>query len=74
MDKESDKIICGGKVNREKRYIEPALINAPWEGAAMEDEIFGPILPIIGYSDLDEVIGRIKRTSKPLALYLFVKL
>lgn len=73
LDKESDKIICGGKVNREKRYIEPTLIDASWEGAAMEDEIFGPILPIIGYSDLDEVIGKIKRLPKPLALYLFTE-
>ncbi len=73
LDKEADKIICGGKVNREKRYIEPTLIDASWEGAAMSEEIFGPILPIISYSNLDEVIGKIKRLSKPLALYLFAE-
>jgi len=73
LDKELDKIICGGKVNREKRYIEPTLIDASWEGAAMSEEIFGPILPIIGYSDLDQVIGKIKRLPKPLALYLFTE-
>ncbi len=73
LDKEADKIICGGKVNREKRYIEPTLIDASWEGAAMSEEIFGPILPIISFSNLDEVIGKIKRLSKPLALYLFAE-
>ncbi len=73
LDKEADKIICGGKVNREKRYIEPTLIDASWEGEAMSEEIFGPILPIISFSNLDEVIGKIKRLSKPLALYLFAE-
>lgn len=73
LDKEEDKIIYGGKVNREKRYIEPTLIDTSWEGAAMSEEIFGPILPIIGFSNLDEVIGKIKKLSKPLALYLFTE-
>ncbi|HCO74143.1 MAG TPA: aldehyde dehydrogenase, partial [Clostridium sp.] len=49
------------------------LIDASWEGAAMSEEIFGPILPIISFSNLDEVIGEIKRLSKPLALYLFTE-
>lgn len=73
LDKEADKIIYGGKVNREKRYIEPTLIDASWEGAAMSEEIFGPILPIISFSNLDEIIGEIKKLSKPLALYLFTE-
>lgn len=73
LDKEEDKIIYGGKVNREKRYIEPTLIDTSWEGAAMSEEIFGPILPIISFSNLDEVIGKIKKLSKPLALYLFTE-
>ncbi len=73
LDKEADKIIYGGKVNREKRYIEPTLIDASWEGAAMSEEIFGPILPIISFSNLDEIIGEIKKLSKPLALYLFAE-
>lgn len=73
LDKEADKIIYGGKVNREKRYIEPTLIDASWEGTAMSEEIFGPILPIISFSNLDEIIGEIKRLSKPLALYLFTE-
>ncbi len=73
LGKEADKIIYGGKVNREKRYIEPTLIDASWEGAAMSEEIFGPILPIISFSNLDEIIGEIKKLSKPLALYLFTE-
>ncbi|MFR1707523.1 MAG: aldehyde dehydrogenase [Clostridium sp.] len=73
LDRECDKIIYGGKVDRENRYIEPTLIEASWEGAAMKDEIFGPILPIIGYKNLDEVVKRIKKLPKPLALYLFTE-
>ena len=73
LDRECDKIIYGGKVDRENRYIEPTLIEASWEGAAMKDEIFGPNLPIIGYKNLDEVVKRIKKLPKPLALYLFTE-
>lgn len=73
LDRDGDKIIYGGKVDRESRYIEPTLIEASWEGASMEDEIFGPILPIIGYKNLDETVKRIKKLPKPLALYLFTE-
>ncbi|MCT4633864.1 MAG: aldehyde dehydrogenase [Firmicutes bacterium] len=70
MDKE--KICFGGDYDLESRYISPTIINnATWSDKSMEDEIFGPILPIITYSDLDMVIREINIRQKPLALYVF---
>ncbi len=67
------KIIYGGKINPTDRYIEPTLLcPVNWDDPVMQDEIFGPILPIIPYSDLDDAIGKINERPKPLALYMFV--
>jgi aldehyde dehydrogenase (NAD+) len=66
------KIIYGGKSNIESLKIEMTLLDAPEEnGLAMTQEIFGPILPIYGYDDINEVITFVKNREKPLALYLF---
>jgi len=74
IDRDKSKVIYGGSYNREKLYIEPTLIdNADWQDASMEDEIFGPIFPILEYSDLNEVINMINERPKPLALYLFTE-
>ncbi|MBL4936248.1 aldehyde dehydrogenase [Clostridium sp. YIM B02515] len=74
IDKDKSKVIYGGNYNREKLYIEPTLINnASWQDASMGDEIFGPIFPILEYSDLNEVINMINERPKPLALYLFTE-
>jgi len=66
------KIVYGGKTNAADRYIEPTLLYPmDWNDLIMQDEIFGPILPIIPYNDLDEIIRRINHHPKPLALYWF---
>ena len=64
----------GGNYNKKDMFIEPTLIvkNA-FTGESMSQEIFGPILPIIGYDNIDEAIKQIKGLSKPLALYLFTE-
>ena len=68
-----NKIVYGGKTDAADRYIEPTLLYpADWNDPVMQDEIFGPILPVIPYSDLDEVINRINDRPKPLALYMFL--
>ncbi|HLR33814.1 MAG TPA: aldehyde dehydrogenase [Tissierellales bacterium] len=65
-------IIYGGQYNLENLYISPTLINQDsWDGPIMEEEIFGPILPIIEYETLDEIIEKINNRPKPLALYFF---
>ncbi|MCG6857450.1 MAG: aldehyde dehydrogenase [Salaquimonas sp.] len=67
-------VITGGESDEEARYIAPTLIdNVGWDDAIMADEIFGPILPVIAYDDLDEAMEKIESRDKPLALYFFSK-
>jgi aldehyde dehydrogenase (NAD+) len=67
-------ILLGGKTDRSRRSIEPTLILNPDEShPAMQEEIFGPILPIMTYKNLEDVIQYINARPKPLALYLFSK-
>lgn len=64
--------LLGGKVDTERLLIEPTLLtNITWEDPVMQDEIFGPILPILEYSDLSEVLDGIHNHPNPLALYIF---
>jgi aldehyde dehydrogenase (NAD+) len=59
---------------REERYIPPTLLTeVKPTSPIMEDEIFGPILPLLTYDHIDEVISYIRKESKPLALYVFSK-
>jgi aldehyde dehydrogenase (NAD+) len=69
---EPDKLIAGGDFDEESRYFAPTLLYpVTWSDKVMEDEIFGPILPIIRYSDIRDIVGRIKNLPKPLAGYVF---
>jgi aldehyde dehydrogenase (NAD+) len=66
------KIYFGGKINEKERIIEPTILTScNFECPCMQEEIFGPILPVLRYTTLDEAIGMIKSKPKPLALYLF---
>ena len=67
---ESD-ILWGGESDPERLRIAPTLIAAGWDSPVMEDEIFGPLLPIVAYDRLDEALEAIRRRPRPLALYLF---
>lgn len=68
------EIVAGGQTNREDRYISPTVIDGiSWESPVMQEEIFGPILPVLAYSDLEEAIAEINARPKPLALYIFTK-
>ncbi|MFP4088412.1 MAG: aldehyde dehydrogenase [Desulfobacteraceae bacterium] len=65
-------IVHGGRVNRATRYMEPTLIDGITpEDPIMQEEIFGPLLPILDYTHLDEVIEVINSGEKPLAMYFF---
>ena len=69
-----DKIVYGGKRNADSKYIEPTILdNVDWQDKVMQEEIFGPILPVLSYQDLDHVITTIQAQEKPLALYLFTE-
>ncbi len=70
---ESSNVIFGGKSNPDTLKIEPTIITANFDDEIMKEEIFGPLLPIIEYEDIDEVITKLKEIPKPLALYCFTE-
>jgi aldehyde dehydrogenase (NAD+) len=66
------QVVIGGQVNESDRYIAPTLLdNVSPEAAIMQEEIFGPILPILTYEIIEEAIAFVNARPKPLALYLF---
>lgn len=65
-------IATGGIVNAETRSIAPTLVDAvPMDARIMQEEIFGPVLPVIPYSDIQDVIDYINARPKPLGLYVY---
>lgn len=72
LDKEAEHITFGGRTDAEDLYIEPTILeNIDWSSPSMEDELFGPILPVMAYEDLPRVIHCVRQLPKPLAAYLF---
>nr|WP_297306636.1 aldehyde dehydrogenase [uncultured Flavobacterium sp.] len=66
------KLYFGGKTNASENYIEPTILDAiSFDDAVMQEEIFGPILPVLTYKKLAEVITHNHQNEKPLAMYLF---
>jgi aldehyde dehydrogenase (NAD+) len=71
---DAKKVYLGGASDIEKRFIEPTVMtNVAWGDNIMQQEIFGPVLPVMAYEDLDQVIKQIKERPKPLSLYLFTQ-
>ncbi len=71
---EPEKIYCGGHLNKEKLFISPTIFtNVDFDSKIMADEIFGPLLPVIAFDDLQTAIFKVKSRPKPLALYVFGK-
>ena len=69
---EEDKIVAGGKVDVESLKIAPTVLdNITWEDRVMQQEIFGPILPIMTFNNVYEVVEIIEDRPHPLALYIF---
>jgi aldehyde dehydrogenase (NAD+) len=67
-----DKVIIGGKSDPERRYIDPTVLYpVSWNDRIMEDEIFGPLLPILTYDDLGAAIAEVKKHPKPLSAFYF---
>jgi aldehyde dehydrogenase (NAD+) len=74
IERDKHKIYFGGLIDKDDLYIQPTLLdNITWQDASMEDEIFGPILPTMEYTDITEIITMINDRPKPLALYLFTE-
>lgn len=70
---DKSEVIFGGITNKEHRFIEPTIIEADWNSEIMQDEIFGPLMPIITYTESDELVEKLRDKPSPLALYLFTK-
>lgn len=69
---EGENVILGGNVSKSNNMIEPTLLDeVAWDSPIMQEEIFGPILPIITFDNFNDVIPTLKELPKPLALYLF---
>ncbi|AZA74667.1 aldehyde dehydrogenase [Chryseobacterium indoltheticum] len=67
-----EKIYVGGEYDEEKLYIEPTILtNINWKDDVMQEEIFGPILPVISFTNFNLILNEIIELEKPLAAYLF---
>ena len=67
-------VICGGTASIDDCFVAPTLLtDLPPDAAIMEEEVFGPVMPVIEYQDINEVITKINQGPKPLALYVFSK-
>ncbi len=72
IEKDREKIIIGGEIDLEKRYISPTILgNVIYLDEVMQDEIFGPIMPVIKYKDMKDIEFYLNKYDKPLALYVF---
>jgi aldehyde dehydrogenase (NAD+) len=66
------KVVSGGRSDPQARYLDPTIVYpVTWDDPIMEDEVFGPILPILTYKTLDEALARIAATPHPLAGFVF---
>ena len=69
---DSNKIFFGGKSDAKRRYIEPTILkNVNWNDNVMQEEIFGPILPVLTFNNFNEALLNIAKNEKPLSAYLF---
>ena len=71
---EGETAALGGVADPQRRFIPPTVLDeVSWDAPVMQEEIFGPILPVLTYTDLEEAMAAIARRPKPLALYLFTR-
>lgn len=69
---DKNKIVWGGETNPQQRYLSPTILkDVSWDDLVMQDEIFGPILPVLTYEKFDDALQEIRQREKPLAAYLF---
>lgn len=72
LEQDREKIVVGGDVDFDQRYISPTILrDVTLDDSVMSDEIFGPILPVIKYKDMEDLKYYISKHKNPLALYVF---
>ncbi len=68
------KIVYGGHYDKDEKYFEPTILDeVNFDLPVMQQEIFGPVLPVISFQNPDEIISRVNARPRPLALYIFSK-
>ena len=69
---DNDAVFYGGQTDAAKRYIAPTVLrDVTFDDTIMKDEIFGPILPVLTYTNLDSAIQKVLEQPKPLSAYVF---
>jgi aldehyde dehydrogenase (NAD+) len=69
---DQEKIFFGGKTDSSIKYIEPTILqDVTWDNAVMQEEIFGPILPVLTFKNFNQALLQIAENDKPLSAYLF---
>ena len=68
----SGQAVCGGRMDKNRLKIEPTVLDqVSWDSPVMREEIFGPVLPVLTFYDMEEVVRMLSPLPSPLALYLF---
>lgn len=71
---DSSKVVTGGNIRQETLQIEPTIMDhVTFEDAVMQEEIFGPVMPLLTFTSMDEVIHKVNSMAHPLALYIFAQ-
>ncbi len=66
------EVAFGGKTNPASNYLSPTILDEiTWDDPVMQDEIFGPVLPVLTYNDFQDAVSQIRNAPRPLALYVF---
>jgi aldehyde dehydrogenase (NAD+) len=66
------RVAIGGQIDEADRYIAPTVLtDLPADAEVLQEEIFGPILPVVGYGDIEQALAFVRQRPRPLALYLF---
>jgi aldehyde dehydrogenase (NAD+) len=65
------EVLCGGSGDRASRYLAPTVVRCGADHPLLQEEIFGPVLPVLPIADLEEGLERIGQQPQPLAIYLF---
>ena len=68
------KVVCGGNACPETLQIEPTVMDqVTFEDDVMQEEIFGPVMPVLTFNSIDEVIRNVNSMAHPLAFYIFAQ-
>lgn len=68
------RVVFGGQSHALERTLEPTiLLDVPLDARVMQEEVFGPVLPVIVYDDVNEILGYVQNHGKPLATYIYSK-